>query len=96
MRYIAFFQFCSCAQDCGKQKLQTLVFPEGIRYDKQNNTVQTPRLNTIFALIEPQAMDTGEKKKGNLIKSCLQSYSVNLPSQSSNFLIEDFERIIDY
>ena len=31
-----------------KQKLQYLVFPDGIMYDKVNNRVLTSRINTIF------------------------------------------------
>jgi hypothetical protein len=32
----------------GKQKLQNLVLPEEIKYDKGNKTVQTPRTNSLL------------------------------------------------
>lgn len=35
----------------GKQKLQQLVFPDGISYDKKNNRCRTKRVNWVFALI---------------------------------------------
>jgi site-specific DNA recombinase len=38
----------------GKQKLQYLVFPEGIRCIKENPIVQTLRINSLFAQIEPR------------------------------------------
>jgi hypothetical protein len=34
-----------------KKKIQDLVFPSGIGYDKSNNRVQTKRVNSIFKLI---------------------------------------------
>lgn len=38
-----------------KQRLQNLVFPEGVTYDFQNNTYRTCRSNSIFAAIAAQA-----------------------------------------
>ncbi|MDL5051484.1 recombinase family protein [Oscillatoria amoena NRMC-F 0135] len=35
----------------GKQKLQQLVFPDGISYDKKNNRCRTKRVNWVFFLI---------------------------------------------
>ena len=32
-----------------KKKLQYLIFPEGIRYSKKKDTVQTERVNELFA-----------------------------------------------
>lgn len=34
-----------------KQRLQYLMFPEGIRYNKEKREVRTPRVNSIFSLI---------------------------------------------
>ncbi len=34
-----------------KQKIQNLVFPEGISFNKKNNTYLTPRINSYFAAI---------------------------------------------
>jgi len=44
-----------------KQQLQKLVFPEGMFYNKQNNTVRTPRVNSIIALIADQAKVSDKK-----------------------------------
>ena len=59
-----------------KQRLQYLLFPEGILYSKQKNRVRTLRVNGIFATIEPLAKDLEENKKGNLKKDCLKPHSV--------------------
>jgi site-specific DNA recombinase len=59
-----------------KKKLQYLIFPEGIRYCKKNDTVQTERVNELFALIAPQARLLKENEKGNSEKNCLESHEV--------------------
>jgi hypothetical protein len=61
-----------------KQKLQTLVFPSGITYSKKNGTVQTDRINSLFACIKPGKRILEEKEKGNLVESCLLSSEVTL------------------
>ena len=38
-----------------KQRLQTLIFPEGVTYNFQNNTYRTCRANSVFALIATQS-----------------------------------------
>ncbi len=59
-----------------KQRLQTLVFPAGITYNKKNGAVRTKRINTLFSEIEPPARDTKENKKGNPGGDCLKYSSV--------------------
>ena len=54
-----------------KQKLQYLVFPEGILYDKENDTVRTPRINSLFLCIPLLARDVDENQKGNQVNDCL-------------------------
>jgi hypothetical protein len=61
-----------------KQKLQYLVFPEGIRYCKGNDTVQTPKINSLFCLIPLQVRLLAENKKGNFKKNCPKSSQVTL------------------
>jgi hypothetical protein len=34
-----------------RQKLQNLVFPSGLGYDKSNDRVRTPKVNAIFGSI---------------------------------------------
>ena len=36
-----------------KQKLQTLVFPDGITYSMKTGTVQTQRVSSLFTQIKP-------------------------------------------
>ena len=51
-------------------RLQKLVFPEGITFDKQNGTFRTPDLNEIIADIARLAGNLCKKEKGlNTIKS---------------------------
>ena len=59
-----------------KRRLQSLVFPEGILYNKKNGAVRTTRINTIFSEIEPLARVLGGKEKGNSMKNCLKPASV--------------------
>ena len=55
-----------------KEKLQKLLFPEGIIYSKKNEAFRTEKVNSFFALIANAAKDTGEKKKGtNKVLPCL-------------------------
>ena len=48
-----------------KQQLQYLVFPEGMLYDKKNDTVRTNRINTLFREIAIQSKVLAETKKDN-------------------------------
>ncbi|MCW3073174.1 MAG: hypothetical protein JWP69_243 [Flaviaesturariibacter sp.] len=52
-----------------KQRLQSLVFPEGILYNSKIRAVRTTCVNELFACIPPLIRDTGEKKKGDLVKN---------------------------
>lgn len=59
-----------------KQKLQYLIFPEGILYNKEKDRVRTKRVNSLFAEISLLTRDVEEKKKGNSKKNCPTPYSV--------------------
>lgn len=48
-----------------KQQLQRLVFPEGVLYNKKIHSVRTPRVNSLFAEIEPLAKVLAENKNGD-------------------------------
>ena len=50
-----------------KRQLQNLVFPSGIGYDKQNDSVQTKRVNSIFSAIPLLTKDLDEIKSGELV-----------------------------
>lgn len=59
-----------------KTKLQKLVFPEGIAYDRQKNEFRTFRVNTIFSLIADVAGVSGAKKIGQPLKVDRNSHLV--------------------
>jgi hypothetical protein len=54
------------ASVANKQRLQYLVFPEGILYNKKNNQVRTLKINTLFSSIPIAAMVLEKKRNGNL------------------------------
>ena len=54
-----------------KQKLQRLIFPEGMYYDKENGAVRTSHINWLFQQIAVQSSLSGENEKGNPFKDCL-------------------------
>ena len=60
-----------------KRKLQSLVFPEGILYNKQKDIVRTPRINSIFAPIPILMGILKDNKKGHWNKSVLYSHLVD-------------------
>jgi site-specific DNA recombinase len=69
-------QLWASANYNGKQKLQYLVFPDGIVYSKETDAVRTLRVNSLFAEIPLLKRDLGGNKKGSSNKNCLQSHSV--------------------
>ena len=52
-----------------KQRLQQLVFPVGVVYNKKDRAVRTSRVNSIFALIPIQASFFEEKENGDSVKN---------------------------
>ena len=50
-----------------RQKLQNLVFPSGLGYDKSNDRVRTPKLNAIFDSIPILSREISNIKKGEPI-----------------------------
>jgi hypothetical protein len=47
-----------------KEKLQKLIFPEGIIYDKKNGAFRTPKVNSVIAEIARPSGDLLLKTKG--------------------------------
>jgi hypothetical protein len=78
-----------------KKKIQTLVFPSGIGYDKQNNKVRTNRVNALFSSIPLISNGVDKLKNGEPIPMNQFSVSVTSTSKSSNFL-EGLNSIINY
>ena len=61
-----------------KQKLQYMLFPEGMLYDKENGTVRTTKVNCFFKQIAIETRVSEEIKKGNLLQDCLLGSSVGM------------------
>ncbi len=79
-----------------KEKLQKLIFPEGIIYSKKNEVFRTENVNSFFALIADAANGSGENKKGtNKVLHCLSpsaekegfEHLVKWPRLDSNYKI---------
>lgn len=47
-----------------KQRIQFLLFPEGIRYNKKNDRCRTERINSVFAYIACLAQDAAKQQNG--------------------------------
>lgn len=73
-----------------KEKLQKLVFPEGIVYDKENKVFRTEKVNSIFCVIGGLASVSGKNEKrqtgGN---SCLS------PSVRAEGLEPPYREVLD-
>jgi len=52
-----------------KQALQYLLFPDGLLYSKQNDTVRTPKVNALFQAIPLLARIPRENKKSRFRKT---------------------------
>ncbi len=56
----------------GKEKLQKLLFPDGIVYDREKGAFRTEKVNSVFELIASLQSDSGENNKGQTgIATCL-------------------------
>ena len=79
-----------------KQKLQYLVFPEGILYNKKNNTVLTSRVNSLLGEIAVSERVLDDTKKDNPLQDCLFGSNVGMTTASSNKILEDITKILKY
>jgi hypothetical protein len=69
-----------------RQKLQHLVFPSGLGYDKSNDQVRTPKVNAIFGSIPILSKEISNIKKGEPIPVNQFSDCVTQTYSSSDFL----------
>ena len=60
------------------QQLQYLLFPEGLLYDKKNDTVRTNRINTLFHEIAVNTRGLDKRKKDNPQLNCLFGSNVGM------------------
>ena len=68
---------CISSSYIEKQKIQFLLFPEGIRYNRENDGCRTFKLNTMFAQIALQKQVLEHKKSG--IPQINMDYSALVP-----------------
>ena len=69
-----------------RQKLQNLVFPSGLGYDKSNDRVRTPKVNAIFGSIPILSKEISNIKKGEPIPVNQFSDLVSQTYYCSNFM----------
>ena len=69
-----------------RQKLQNLVFPSGLGYDKSNDRVRTPKVNAICGSIQILSKEISKIKNGEPIPVNQFSGLVSQTLKSSNFL----------
>ena len=72
-----------------KQRLQRVIFPEGILFNKQKGIVRTPRVNSLFEAIAILSSDSSKNKKADPSKNRLQSNKVPFAGRSSNEIEHD-------
>ena len=83
----------TCGDLGQKKKIQNLVFPSGLGYDKSNGKVRTTRVNSIFSCIPEIAKKLKKTKNGKPVKSNQFSAWVTSRVNFSNFL-RDIEMFI--
>ena len=76
-----------------RQKLQYMLFPEGIFYDKKKDSVRTGRVNSVFACFVALARVFREKKSGGSNLKLLSPTLVDLTSKKSNQVWKLLSRI---
>lgn len=59
-----------------KRRIQKMVFPEGIRYNREKDAYRTPRVNSIFTAISVLSMVSEGNKKGTSSKNMNLSHLV--------------------
>ena len=62
-----------CSDYSDKMKLQFLVFPEGIVYNRKKDECRTLRVNSIFRCIADVAMVSANEKSGGNTENCISS-----------------------
>ncbi|MBX7206038.1 MAG: recombinase family protein [Bacteroidia bacterium] len=78
-----------------KQKIQNMVFPEGISYDKKNDQCRTPKINWVFLWIARQQQELADKKTGIPGLNLGYASLVELEGEMSNPLNTDIQVILE-
>jgi site-specific DNA recombinase len=79
-----------------KEKLQNLIFPNGLVYDKEKGAFRTPELNEIIAEIARNTGDFALIKKGLSSLFEPKSLSAGREGRSSNLFARDLDKVIDF
>lgn len=79
-----------------KQRLQYLIFPDGIMYNKEKRIVRTTRVNSLFVLMSSAARVSEEKKKSCSSKNSLHSHLVALNGMDSNQIIIELKNMMKF
>jgi hypothetical protein len=78
-----------------KQRLQYLIYPDGILYDKENNTLRTLRVNNLFTAISYLSYISAENKNGQPAQIDQNSRRVVLTGLTSKCLEKDLINLIN-
>jgi site-specific DNA recombinase len=73
-----------------KQKLQNLVFPEGIFYNRKNEECRTPRVNYIFSLIGSLSNTLDQQKSG--INSSFRTNAALVPGTRIELVLPQWQQ----
>ncbi len=79
-----------------KQRIQFLLFPEGIRYSKKMDRCRTTRVNSLFAYVAHLQQVLVHKKRGILDvapKYASFAYWVAWARSLSNYFVEDLKKL---
>lgn len=79
-----------------KTRLQSLVFPEGIYYNRQNGAFRTERVNVIFEMISTLTKDSDQLKKGqNQVNLTLSLSAVRAGFEPAvRFPVRQFSKLV--
>lgn len=88
-------QFWASGDFNERQKLQSLVFPEGIIYSKKKDRVRTPRVNCFFAEIPYAVSLLSENKNSRSKKTGRNSRWVEPTCVRSNSFLKGIKLISD-
>ena len=75
-----------------KVRLQKIIFPEGLRYNRENHALRTPKINPILSAITSISISNGISKVDFAIPDEENLRQLYLMFASSNFFWENLEK----
>ena len=79
-----------------KVKLQKLVFPEGVLWDKVNESFRTLKINRVFDVIHSLTDNYNDKKERSDNEIAPLSHLVETLSGLSNKYVKDYQAIVRF